>query len=387
MAACVSNSLGPPVPSETDQAPENLPSVGPAASPGLLPGLYDPLQHLVAAAELLDRQRLTPEARACARAILQSGRMVLNVLEDLRQLAGLSAERVAPAPIGVEALVEDVEALWRLQTAPSAGRLLLSRNTPAHVALVIDGGGAKQLLNALISRGLASGETGVVEASVSLGAPDEFGRTELRFAVAQNLPPPTSAEHDTGLMLADALARRLGGTLTRTDNPGVGEAVSVRLPAEIAVEAAAEEGEELRVLPERTHILIVDDNATNRMVAGALCEMFGCTTQTAEDGVEAVEAARGSRFDLILMDIKMPRMDGIEATRAIRRLPGALGKVPIVALTANGDAEAAKVYLANGMDAVVEKPIKPDRLLETLQMVLEPGAQDTADATPTSSAA
>ena len=378
------------MPSETDQASENVPLVSAAASPGLLPGLYDPLQHLVAAAELLDRQRLTPEARACARAILQSGRMVLNVLEDLRQLAGLSAESVAPAPIGLEALVEDVEALWRLQTAPSAGRLLLSRNTPAHVALVIDGGGAKQLLNALISRGLASGETGVVEASVSLSAPDEFGRTELRFTVAQNLPPPTSAEHDTGLMLAEALARRLGGLLTRTDNLGVGETVSVRLPAEIAAEAAQEEGEELRVLPERTHILIVDDNATNRMVAGALCEMFGCTTQTAEDGVEAVEAARGSRFDLILMDIKMPRMDGIEATRAIRRLPGALGKVPIVALTANGDAEATKIYLANGMDAVVEKPIKPDRLLETLQMVLEPlaEAKDAAqDPVQTSSAA
>ena len=378
------------MPSETDQASENVPLVSAAASPGLLPGLYDPLQHLVAAAELLDRQRLTPEARACARAILQSGRMVLNVLEDLRQLAGLSAESVAPAPIGLEALVEDVEALWRLQTAPSAGRLLLSRNTPAHVALVIDGGGAKQLLNALISRGLASGETGVVEASVSLSAPDEFGRTELRFTVAQNLPPPTSAEHDTGLMLAEALAQRLGGLLTRTDNLGVGETVIVRLPAEIAAEAAQEEGEELRVLPERTHILIVDDNATNRMVAGALCEMFGCTTQTAEDGVEAVEAARGSRFDLILMDIKMPRMDGIEATRAIRRLPGALGKVPIVALTANGDAEATKIYLANGMDAVVEKPIKPDRLLETLQMVLEPlaEAKDAAqDPVQTSSAA
>jgi CheY-like chemotaxis protein len=364
--------------SVTEQASENTPAAAAAPPASLPPGLYDPLRHLVAAAELLDRQRLTPEARACARAILQSGRMVLNVLEDMRQLAALSVEPAAPAPIDLESLVEDVEALWRLQTAPSAGRLLLSRNAPPHVTLRIDGGGAKQLLNTLISRALGAGETGVVEAAVSMAAPDAAGCTELRLTVGQNLPPAWPAAHDTALLLADAIAQRLGGVLTVTANGGAGETVSVRLPAQIAEAIGSDEGEAQRVLPERTHILIVDDNATNRMVAGALCEMFGCTTQTADDGVEAVEAARASRFDLILMDIKMPRMDGIEATRAIRRLPGALGRVPIVALTANCDAEAAKIYLDSGMDAVVEKPIKPDRLLETLQMVLEPEAHDTA---------
>ncbi len=362
------------MPSVADHASDDAPVAGASTPAALPPGLYDPLQHLVAAAELLDRQRLTPEARACARAILQSGRMVLNVLEDMRQLAALSVEPSVPAPIGLETLVEDVEALWRLQTAPSAGRLLLSRTAPANVTLSLDGGGAKQLLNTLISRALGAGEAGVVETTVSLAAPDAAGRTELRFTVGQNLPAAWPAAQDTALTLADAIARRLGGVLTVAANSGAGQTVSVRLPAEIAADIGAEDGEALRVLPERTHILIVDDNATNRMVAGALCEMFGCTTQTAEDGVEAVEAARASRFDLILMDIRMPRMDGIEATRAIRRLPGALGRVPIVALTANSDADAAKIYLSSGMDAVVEKPIKPDRLLETLQMVLEPEA-------------
>jgi len=386
MAGWRSNSLGPFVPRAADHASDDEPAAPAPVRAAIPSGLYDPLQHLVAAAELLDRQRLTPEARACARAILQSGRMVLNVLEDMRQLAALSLEPSVPTIVGLETLVEDVEALWRLQTAPSAGRLLLSRNAPANVSLNIDGGGAKQLLNTLISRALGAGETGVVEASVSLDAPDPGGRTELRFAVSQNLPASWPPEHDTSLALAYAIARKLGGVLTVAANDGAGETAHVRLPAEIAEEHGGEDIEELRVLPERTHILIVDDNATNRMVAGALCEMFGCTTQTAEDGVEAVEAARASRFDLILMDIKMPRMDGIEATRAIRRLPGALGRVPIVALTANCDAEAAKVYMDSGMDAVVEKPIKPDRLLETLQMVLEPEAYAARSAQASSAA-
>ena len=117
-------------------------------------------------------------------------------------------------------------------------------------------------------------------------------------------------------------------------------------------------------------MLVVDDNATNRMVAEALCEMFDCTSECVEDGVEALEAARTGRFDLILMDIRMPRMDGVEATRAIRALPGAAGAVPIIALTANADAEDAKGYIASGMHSVVEKPIKPERLLAAINAAL-----------------
>jgi CheY-like chemotaxis protein len=117
-------------------------------------------------------------------------------------------------------------------------------------------------------------------------------------------------------------------------------------------------------------VLVVDDNATNRMVAEALCEMFGCTCETVVDGVEAVDAARSARFDLILMDIKMPRMDGVAATRAIRGLGGAPGSTPIVALTANADPEDVRRYLAVGMCDVVEKPIKPEKLLKAINDAL-----------------
>jgi CheY-like chemotaxis protein len=96
--------------------------------------------------------------------------------------------------------------------------------------------------------------------------------------------------------------------------------------------------------------------------------------------VEAVEAARNGRFDLILMDIKMPRMDGIAATKAIRALGGHIGQAPIVALTANVDPEDARGYLAVGMCAVVEKPIKPDRLLQAINTALASGAEGAAGA-------
>ena len=98
--------------------------------------------------------------------------------------------------------------------------------------------------------------------------------------------------------------------------------------------------------------------------------MFDCTCESANDGAEALEAARSGRFDLILMDIKMPRMDGVTATREIRKLKGEAGRAPIIALTANADPDEVREYLAAGMQGVVEKPIKPERLLEALDAAL-----------------
>jgi CheY-like chemotaxis protein len=118
-------------------------------------------------------------------------------------------------------------------------------------------------------------------------------------------------------------------------------------------------------------VLIADDNATNRMVAETLCSMFECTSQSVIDGAEAVDAMRTGAFDLVLMDIKMPQMDGLEATRHIRALEGPASGAPIVALTANADPWDAAEYLEAGMDAVVEKPIKPAALLAAMSAALQ----------------
>ena len=123
-----------------------------------------------------------------------------------------------------------------------------------------------------------------------------------------------------------------------------------------------------------------DLNAT--LDAARLRQVFDKLIEAAVDaGVGgAVEAARTGRFDLILMDIRMPRMDGVEATLAIRDLPGAPGAVPIIALTANADPEDAKVYIASGMHSVVEKPIKPERLLQAINAALPDEANRAAAA-------
>ena len=136
------------------------------------------------------------------------------------------------------------------------------------------------------------------------------------------------------------------------------------------LEVLAAAGKMAEPTPHETlHVLVVDDNATNRFVAGKVLELFGCTFDAAENGLEAVQRVQAGPFDLVLMDIKMPVMDGVEATRAIRALPGPVSRIPILALTANADPRDEIEYIAAGMDGVSQKPIEPDALLNAIRTV------------------
>ena len=117
-------------------------------------------------------------------------------------------------------------------------------------------------------------------------------------------------------------------------------------------------------------ILLVEDNATNRLVARTMLTRLGADVEEAEDGLIGLNAARGGAHDLILMDIQMPHMDGIEATRAIRGLQGAVAQVPIIGLTANVMEHQRAQYVAAGMNGVVAKPISPAALMNEIVLVL-----------------
>ena len=136
--------------------------------------------------------------------------------------------------------------------------------------------------------------------------------------------------------------------------------------------------------PERTRVLIVDDLPQNRLLLGVLCEQLGLQHEPAENGYEALEAARSGRFDLMLMDILMPRMDGMAATRAIRALPGPIADVPIIAVTTAAAPGEVLRYLSVGMNDVVAKPVNRERLAEAIATALaartpaEAGARSAA---------
>jgi len=122
----------------------------------------------------------------------------------------------------------------------------------------------------------------------------------------------------------------------------------------------------------RLRVLLAEDNAINTLLATALLETVGYSVEVVVDGFQAVAAAQATQFDLILMDVHMPVMDGLDATRRIRELPGEAGAVPIVAMTANAMASDRDACLAAGMNDFVSKPFDAEAFLTVVARWLEP---------------
>lgn len=352
------------------------------------------LNGVLAITERLEQQRLTPDASAFVRAIGDTSRdmgAMLGRAIDLHRSAVGQLPMIA-RPVRLRDLADAVEARWSARAAEGGSTLLFSYDGEPECGVEVDGERLLQVFDALIESALANGR-GVIEACLQarIGIDgvhldgsvrdNAAGLAEDRLARvfaplgASRIEDRTEMALGVGMALAHRIMRGMGGEVKAEANRGAGLTVRFAFVAPSAQIDAAPPTEPT-IDARAAHILIVDDNATNRMVAEALCDMFDCTSEQAVDGVEAVEMAKSGRFDLILMDIKMPRMDGVTATRAIREMGGRPAITPIVALTANADPADVQTYLAAGMQDVVEKPIKPERLAIVLSALLGDDADE-----------
>ena len=130
----------------------------------------------------------------------------------------------------------------------------------------------------------------------------------------------------------------------------------------------------------RLRVLVAEDNQINQLVVRALLERLGHSCQTVSNGLEAVRAVQDAPFDMVLMDVQMPEMDGVEATRAIRSLKGEFADLPIIAVTANVMDDQLARYTAAGMNGWVAKPIELDALLSAISSATLPHADPAAAA-------
>jgi CheY-like chemotaxis protein len=355
---------------------------------------------VLALTEQLQRQRLSLDGEACVSSVAEAAIGVRRLVESAVSLRKLTLEGLTldPAPLRLRELVDEVHSRWEPTAAAVGVTLLVSYDGDPGACALGDRQRLLQVFDGFVGEAVAGMRRGAVEASIRTTIGPDGVRLEGRVRGARSpawdtqdlesrvrdIESRLGLEVAIGAVLARQIIGGLGGSLGSEGAGGASETVvfDVLLP-----EASETPAAEPQPAERSAHILVVDDNATNRMVAQALCEMFDCTCESVSDGAQAVEAARAGRFDLILMDIKMPVMDGVAATRAIRAMGGPASLVPIIALTANAEPEDAEEYLTAGMNGVVEKPMKPEHLLAALQAALGETVIDDAEDTANTAAA
>jgi len=357
-----------------------------------------PLNGILAVAEILQRKVRGGELRPYLDAITDSGQVLMRLLADALDLSRAEAGRfdLVARRFAVDGLLADLEALWTPRANQKGLTLRFICDAAAGLAAEGDDLRLKQVLNNLISNALKFTDAGEVEVRISarpqgnelvlcadvrdsgVGIPHDFA-TRMFTPFSQTEEGMARGGAGLGLSICREIVERMQGEIYARPNPDRGSTVgfTARLGPGRAVEAAAPASPGADPSGLGLSILVADDNATNRLVASTLCDLIGCRCHAVEDGAAAVTAAAQGGFDLILMDIKMPRLDGLAAMRQIRALPGPVSQTPIIALTANADPQDAARYRAAGMDAVVAKPIRAEALYAAIQ-----AAMATADARP-----
>ncbi len=344
------------------------------------------MEGVLALTEQLQRQRLSPDAEACVSGVAEAASGVRRLLEAAINLRTVTQHGLTldPAPLRLRELVDEVHSRWQPAAEMSGVTLLVSYDGDPDACALGDRSRLLQVFGGFIGEAVASMRRGAVEASVRTVIGPDGVRLEGRVRGARNPAWQTKGlearvreiearfglELAIGVILARQIVEGLGGSLRSEGAGGGSETIVFDILLPIASETPLAQPQ---VAERSAHILVVDDNATNRMVAQALCEMFDCTCESACDGAEALEAARSGRYDLILMDIKMPVMDGMAATQAIREAETATGRrrTPIIAVSANAMEHQIRSYHDLGIDQVVPKPIELALLHEAIVSVLE----------------
>jgi two-component system, sensor histidine kinase len=355
--------------------------------------LRTPFQGLLGMLQLLDTAALSPAQHRQLKVARESGGHLLDILNDVLDSARLEAGtlRLHEDAVSAQGLAADVQALM-MPPAAAKGLALSTRvdaALPSH--LLLDGTRVRQVLFNLLSNAIKFTERGTIDLDIRaegstlvLAVADSgigmdaatLARLFQRFTQGDDSTSRRHGGTGLGLEISRSLARLMGGDIEVRSTPAKGSRFELRLPLRAAPAPAAAPSRPAAPQPAQgLHLLVAEDNEVNREVLAAMLAHLGHTPRFAHDGRAALDAVRAEPFDAVLMDLHMPELDGLAATRAIRALPGARGRLPIVALTADAFADTRARCLEAGMNDFLTKPVTLDALALVLVRTTASSAQ------------
>ena len=348
-----------------------------------------PLNVVIGMARLLMDEDPKPEQLEYLKSLQFSANNLLVIINDILDFSKIEAGKVKIEQINfsIREVVEGVvnAFLFRAEEGGIALRFTIDEAVPERV--VGDQVRLTQVLNNLVSNAIKFTEQGFVSIHVKpLNSRGEH--TDVSFEVRDSgigisqdkirtiFNSFTQATSDTtrkfggtglGLTICKRLVELQGGSIQVKSKEGIGSNFGFTLPyrkTEEQVVAVAPETEEYQL--HNVRVLLVEDNPANRMVACSFLGKMGVRVAVAENGVKALEMVQHNRFDIVLMDLQMPHMDGYEATQAIRQLGGQYERLPIIALTADVVADVKDRAAAAGMNDYLSKPFNPNTLYRAI---------------------
>ena len=359
-----------------------------------------PMNGIVGMAHLLRREGVTPNQAKRLDTIDASAQHLLAIINDILDISKIEAGKflLEEAPVVVNSLLANVASILSERARAKGLHLLIESEHLPH-NLVGDPMRLQQALLNYVSNAIKFTEAGSVtlrahklaETSEELKlrfevrdsgigiAPEAMSRLFTAFEQADSSMTRKYGGTGLGLVITKRLAEMMGGEAGAESTPGVGStfwftATLKKMKERRDSDRPEHEGQvdAERVLLQRhqgKHILVVDDEPVNRMVAQLNLEAAGLIVETAEDGANAVAKAQDKTYAAIFMDMQMANINGLEATRRIRELPG-YRDIPIIAMTANVFVEDKATCLDAGMTDFLAKPFDPDTLFATLLRAL-----------------
>ncbi|KAA0875714.1 response regulator [Nitrincola tapanii] len=373
-----------------------------------------PMNGVLGMTDLLLATPLTQEQEHYAHTLHHSASALLTLLNDILDISKLEAGRFQLEEVAfpLAPLVKQVADLFASRLTSQAVDFKLELSDQLAPIYQGDPGRLRQILLNLVGNAVKFTESGYIRLSVapyadeqSQGIYFEIEDTGVGIpyeAQARLFSTFTQADASTsrryggsglGLAICKRIVEQMRGEIGFFSTPEVGSRFFFKLPLEAVLAAEPEssfstplaaqtpmtehkiaeafslsepETPEARVL----RILVVEDNRVNQQVALGLLRKLGHEADVANDGLEGLEKLKSQTYDLVLMDMQMPNMDGLEATRALRKLPGNIAQIPVIALTANAMAEDREACLAAGMNDFLAKPVRKEALEASLSKYL-----------------